>query len=465
MKVKREFYKESTGGIKNLERRFSQMAEKGWMIDKIGFMSLRYKAIEPCKLRFYVDILPQIGTFDYPHNKDAVDYRSLCEEAGWNYVTSSRGVNVFCTDTESDPVPIHTDNRIQNRIYLKHYIKSELLAYILIFVILLPLFMGPSLPFVTFVATLFLNDFMMFFWFGLSILMVWTFLNILVSTIWFLRTLYAKIRDFPLPVIGYRTEQVLNVWLIAGLIIMILCLVIGAVLDMVPMLIITLAINLVVILVSFILHRRIETKENSKIKNILQYVVVLVGVIFFTFFLLGTLTFSLLFSSSSFDSWAIDYREEIVDDRPIITLDTLGIDPEDDAYFQMDINRSVAVPINFRYIEFGRTHNSFSSSQPDTVSTGVQTARHKYIAYLLFADAIRPHEYWGDRQRMDSSEASLWGAEMGLLAYGSIYSEWIDLFLLKDKTVLRIGVSVDADVDIELLQQAVIDIWAELFDT
>jgi len=106
--------------IKNLEIRFSEMAEKGWMIDKIDPLSLRYREVEPCKKRFFVDLLPQITVFDYPENEDARDYRGICEDSGWTFVTASRQLHIFCADRETPaPPPIHTDNRLQAKIYLK----------------------------------------------------------------------------------------------------------------------------------------------------------------------------------------------------------------------------------------------------------------------------------------------------------------------------------------------------------
>ena len=78
----RQMYMGTVGDMKTLEQHFSSMAEKGWMIDKVGSFAHRFRAIEPGKKRFFVDFLPQITAFDYPENEDALDYRSYCEKSG-----------------------------------------------------------------------------------------------------------------------------------------------------------------------------------------------------------------------------------------------------------------------------------------------------------------------------------------------------------------------------------------------
>ena len=65
-KYMRQAYMGTIGDMKTLEHHFTLMAEQGWMIDKIGMVTHRYRAVEPCKKRFFVDILPQITAFDYP---------------------------------------------------------------------------------------------------------------------------------------------------------------------------------------------------------------------------------------------------------------------------------------------------------------------------------------------------------------------------------------------------------------
>ena len=114
----RQVYMGTIGDVKNLEIRFAQMAEQGWMIDKIGMFYHRYRAIEPCKKRFFVDFLPQITAFDYPENEEAQDYRSICEDSGWAFLTANRQLHVFCADENAPaPTPIHRTTKSKRRFF------------------------------------------------------------------------------------------------------------------------------------------------------------------------------------------------------------------------------------------------------------------------------------------------------------------------------------------------------------
>ena len=199
-KTKREFYFGLTGGIKNLEAHFSDMAEKGWMIEKIGTVFIRYRAAEPCAIRFHVDVLPEIGVFDYPHGRAAVNYRKRCEENGWRFVTAQRAVNVFCADaaTSLTAQPINTDNREQCKAYMKVFRKNELLSGI---------FMAAALVyFMYFViirggAEIFYSDFSMLASLGLLLGLPAVILYFAANAAWYVRTWLAYRQDLPLPVI------------------------------------------------------------------------------------------------------------------------------------------------------------------------------------------------------------------------------------------------------------------------
>jgi len=469
MKYKRKFYSGSTGDIKNLERHFSLMAEKGWMIDNIGTFFHRYKSTTPCKLRFYVDILPQIGAFDYPDNENAQDYRSLCEEAGWKYVTADRGINVFYTETDAEPIPLHTDNRIQNRIFLKHYIKYELLLYSIMLLLLLfvslPLSSPHSIPFADFATAALLNDFLLFATLGFPILIIGLALQIFAGIIWLFRTLYALKRGFPLPVTGYRTGRAISGLLTAGIIILILCVIIGIILDGSPALIVTLAINLSGVIIGSIFRYRIKTKKNDKGTNILQFVGVLIGAAILSIIV----NISIIPQFHSFDWWtpnpSLEYRAAIMGDRPIITLDALGIEPGPNASFLVtDEGGSIAVPVSYLY----REDDPVSSALWNTVSTRAHRTRHNIIAYLFFRAAIAPFETLEGYHRMDEDEAALWGADEGVLVYTERFlfttslthiPGTTNLILLQGQTVLHVMIAFDdAEFDIELLRYAVLDV-------
>ncbi|WP_315112119.1 DUF2812 domain-containing protein [Clostridium intestinale] len=92
-----------------LEEYFEAMAESGWLIKSINRPFLSFERIEPKKLKFSVDILNKISSYDPEDSDDALDYREYCEAAGWNYVCQDKKIQVFYTEDYNSTIDIQTD--------------------------------------------------------------------------------------------------------------------------------------------------------------------------------------------------------------------------------------------------------------------------------------------------------------------------------------------------------------------
>jgi uncharacterized membrane protein (DUF485 family) len=85
------------------------MAEKGWRLQSIKGTFLKFKRIEPKKLKYTVDILNKVFHYD-PNDSDiTLEYREYCEAAGWNYVCAKRKIQIFYTEEVNNTVSIQTD--------------------------------------------------------------------------------------------------------------------------------------------------------------------------------------------------------------------------------------------------------------------------------------------------------------------------------------------------------------------
>jgi hypothetical protein len=393
--------------------------------------------------------------FDYPHNDDAQDYRALCAEAGWNYVTSQRSVHVFCADdSAAEPIPIHTDNRIQNTIFLKHYLKREFLPYL----ILVLLFAVPFSPlaWTALGAEWFLHDLLIFFALGLPVFALGFAANIAAGLVWFLRALHTHICGLALPKNGYRTGRVISGAMTVGTAIFLVCAAIGIILDGTPVLMILLAINLAGLAIGLIFRRRVAARDKSRGQNIALFAALLVGGV-----VVAAIIGSILIPRFiPFEWWYVSERAEIMSGRPVITLDALGVDPGQDAFFHANIGGSVAVPVSYWYREHGASWRHYGGwTFWDTVRTEVHTARHSRIAGALFKHYAAPVEEWmpGDLHHMTETEAALWGADKGVMINNHMGR--VDLILLRDKTVLCVWTHFEHEVDMELLRQAILPLW------
>ena len=90
-----------------IERHLVKMAEKGWMLDKIGFL-WTYRRTEPRKPAFSVCYFPQATVFDPEPTEEQQTFYDFCEHTGWTLAAASAWFQVFYNE-RPHPVPIETD--------------------------------------------------------------------------------------------------------------------------------------------------------------------------------------------------------------------------------------------------------------------------------------------------------------------------------------------------------------------
>lgn len=120
---------------KAMETYLEQMAKKGWMLEKVGRYIAKFRAIEPQELKFYVDVFTEGGPFTPEKTKEAEEYRSLCQESGWTFITSQDYLQFFYADAHKNPIPIQTDEEIEQKIVESTLWRNELLGMIIFSII------------------------------------------------------------------------------------------------------------------------------------------------------------------------------------------------------------------------------------------------------------------------------------------------------------------------------------------
>lgn len=102
-KIKRAFWGFFSLDYKAVEIYLEEMAEKGWMLEEVGRITAKFKAIEPKKLKFYVDVFEGGGPLTPEITIEAVEYRNLCQESGWNFITSQDYLQFFYAEEDKKP--------------------------------------------------------------------------------------------------------------------------------------------------------------------------------------------------------------------------------------------------------------------------------------------------------------------------------------------------------------------------
>ena len=101
------FY-DHTGISAHLER----MAERGWLLEKIGTLTWHYRRIEPKKLAFSVCYFAKASMYDPRPSAEQNMFYDLCAHTGWTLAASSGQMQVFYNEREN-PVPIDTDPALE----------------------------------------------------------------------------------------------------------------------------------------------------------------------------------------------------------------------------------------------------------------------------------------------------------------------------------------------------------------
>lgn len=113
---------------KVIETYLEEMAEIGWMLEKVGRLTAKFRAIEPKKLKFYVDVFEKGGPFTPENTIEVQEYRRQCQKLGWTFITSQDYLQFFYADADKETVPIQTDEAYEQKIVETIILRNEMLA-------------------------------------------------------------------------------------------------------------------------------------------------------------------------------------------------------------------------------------------------------------------------------------------------------------------------------------------------
>lgn len=91
-----------------LEAHLARMAERGWLLEKIGTFTWHYRRIEPKTLTFSVTYFPKASAFDPAPSEGQQVFYEFCAHTGWTLAAAQAQMQVFYNE-RPNPVPIETD--------------------------------------------------------------------------------------------------------------------------------------------------------------------------------------------------------------------------------------------------------------------------------------------------------------------------------------------------------------------
>ena len=115
--------------IGETEQFYSEMAAKGWFLDKRGAWFSRFRRGEPAAMRYRVE-LADLRFLDPDHGLPE-EQISVYEECGWKYVTGHGLFHIFSSPADSDAPEFYTDPR-QQALVLRGLRRSYVSSWILL---------------------------------------------------------------------------------------------------------------------------------------------------------------------------------------------------------------------------------------------------------------------------------------------------------------------------------------------
>lgn len=405
-----------------MEEYFEKMAVKGWMIEKIGAFTARFKKIEPKKLKFTVDIFPYITVFDSPNSRNARDYRELCEESGWHFVTSANKFQIFYADADENLTPIQTDSMVEEKIIRKSIFGSEFLAF---FLCLPALFFGFGSLFPFDYSKLFTNiSIVTTIYFPVLLLPIAVYTGYYILWIWKAKR---NIRNgLPLPRTTLKAARIRGIILLGVAAFLILLMLIAVVADVTggyTLPIFAFLLPMVGILIGIWYKKTISNKERSRGKNIMIFAVTILSIwLIFTVFTIGILS-----SPSAFGGFT-GRQNELPDQYIALELTDFGMQ-EMPHVKNFSKTASFVVPINQDYYEV--------SSEGAIRTKYIQAINEKIAKYIF--DGMLKREGSLIYRLVSEAPADSWNVDKAYY----INNDKTMILLLKDETVLYLNGKFD----------------------
>jgi len=122
-----------------LEKHFTKMAKKGWLIECISSYYWTYRRIEPKDIHFCVTYYPRASDFDPEPSEEQQTFHDFCAHTGWKLCCTWHQMQVFYNEKEK-PIPLETDPVMEVETLHKACKKNFLPSYF--FLLALGLVMG-----------------------------------------------------------------------------------------------------------------------------------------------------------------------------------------------------------------------------------------------------------------------------------------------------------------------------------
>lgn len=112
-----------------LKLKLTTMASKGWILTHVGKVFLTLTHQTPQNLNYEIDYLPQADSLVGQDDPIIMNYKTLCEESGWQYVGHNYPFFIFCAPKSAEVTPLQTDLELKNKMMISLILKRNILSF------------------------------------------------------------------------------------------------------------------------------------------------------------------------------------------------------------------------------------------------------------------------------------------------------------------------------------------------
>lgn len=408
---------------KAMEEYFEKMAAQGWLLEKISAVTAKFRKTEPQNLTFTVDIFPYISIFDSPNHRNASDYRELCEQSGWHFVTSANKFQIFYAKADENPIPIQTDSVVEEKILRKSVLGTEFF----LFLICLPAIMfglGALFPFDY--SRLFTNTSIVatvYYPILLIPILIYTGYYIL----WFSKAKRNIKRGLPLPRTSLKAARVRGLFLLCVATLLISLMLIAVIADAIgghTFILYFLFLPITSLAIGIWYKKTVAAKVRSRGKNITIFVVAVLSImIVFTVFMTG-----LVASRGRLFESITGMKNELPNGYAALELSDFGL-AESPQIISFSKTSSFVVPQSYDYYEI---------SQEGVVRTKYIRAINTNVAEYIF-DGMLKREGSLIYRSVNEASADAWNVDMAYY----LNNDKTMVLLLKDNIVIYLDNKLD----------------------
>lgn len=96
--------------ISSLIYYLEEMAKKGWLLESISSMYAKFKKIEPKNIKYTIDIIGKISTYEVLDEESLKEYRDKKESEGWKFLYDYKNMQIFYSEYNNEEFVVTSDN-------------------------------------------------------------------------------------------------------------------------------------------------------------------------------------------------------------------------------------------------------------------------------------------------------------------------------------------------------------------